>query len=88
MARPGRLPGVKNKVRVDLTLSPWYSEKIKDLRADTGFESDQGFCTWLIKNTIQVLAEEREPSNQKLSDLRVRMEEALASIDSPGLTHE
>lgn len=83
-----RLPGAKNKVRVDLTLSSWYSEKIKELRVDTGFESDQGFCTWLIKNTVQVLVDEREPTNQKLSDLRVRMEEALATIEAPVSTHE
>lgn len=76
-----RVPGVKNRVKVDFALSSWYSEKIKDLRNGTGFESDQAFMKWLLQNTVQVLCGEREPSNQKLSDLRVRMEEALGMIE-------
>ena len=85
MPRPA---GAKNKVRIDVTLSPWYGEKLRELRIDSGFESDQAFSRWLLANTIQVLSGEREPSNKKLSDLRVRMEEALGMIDNPGLTHE
>tara|TARA_Y100000004_G_scaffold169350_1_gene203516 strand:+ start:841 stop:1092 length:252 start_codon:yes stop_codon:yes gene_type:complete len=77
-----RLAGVKNRVKVDFSLSPWYNEKIKDLRDGTGFESDQAFMKWLLQNTVQVLCGEREPSNQKLSDLRVRMEEALGMIEA------
>jgi len=83
-----RLPGTKNKTRIEMTLSPWYGEKLRELRDDTGFESDQAFVRWLVQNTIQVLCGEREPSNKKLGDLRLRMEEALATIDEPGLTHE
>tara|TARA_R100001086_G_C11703549_1_gene222057 strand:+ start:363 stop:560 length:198 start_codon:yes stop_codon:yes gene_type:complete len=55
-----RLPGSKNKTRIEMALSPWYGDKIKELRVDSGFESDQ-----------------REPTNQKLGDLRLRMEQAL-----------
>jgi hypothetical protein len=80
--------GIKNKTRIEMILSPWYSEKVRELRADSGFDSDQAFAKWLLTNTIQVLTGEREPGNKKLGDLRLRMEEALAAIDSPGLTHE
>ena len=72
-----RQPGTKNKTRVDVTLSPWYGEKIRELRADSGFESDQAFSAWLLKNTVQILCGQREPQNQKLGDLRLRMEQAL-----------
>jgi len=80
--------GAKNKTRIEMTLSSWYSEKLRELRDDSGFESDQAFSRWLLTNTIQVLAGEREPGNKKLSDLRVRMEEALSTCEEPGLTHE
>ena len=72
-----RLPGAKNKTRIEMTLSPWYGEKLKELRVDSGFESDQAFSAWLLKNTVQILCGQREPSNQKLGDLRLRMEQAL-----------
>ena len=44
-----RLPGAKNKTRIEMTLSPWYGEKLKELRVDSGFESDQAFSAWLLK---------------------------------------
>ena len=72
-----RLPGAKNKTRIEMTLSSWYGEKLKELRVDSGFESDQAFSTWLLKNTVQILCGQREPTNQKLGDLRLRMEQAL-----------
>ena len=78
-----RSPGSKNKTRVEVTLNPWYGEKIKELRVNAGFETDQGFATWLLKNAVQIAANEREPENQNLSDLRVRMEQALGSIQEP-----
>ena len=74
-----RLPGTKNKTRIDVTLSPWYGDKIKELRVDSGFESDQAFSAWLLRNTVQILCGQREPENQKLGDLRLRMEQALPS---------
>ena len=74
-----RSPGSKNKTRVEMTLSPWYGEKIRELRVDSGFESDQAFSAWLLRNTVQILCGQREPQNQKLGDLRVRMEQALPS---------
>ena len=80
-----RSPGSKNKTRVEMTLSPWYGEKLKELRVDSGFESDQAFSAWLLKNTVQILCGQREPQNQKLGDLRLRMEQALPS---PQVTHE
>lgn len=76
-----RQPGTKNKTRIDLVLSPWYGEKLRELRVDSGFESDQAFSRWLLTNTIQILSGEREPSNKKLGDLRVRMEQALPKPD-------
>ena len=76
-----RQPGTKNKTRIDLVLSPWYGEKLRELRADSGFESDQAFSRWLLTNTVQILSGEREPSNKKLSDLRARMEQALPKPD-------
>ena len=72
-----RLPGTKNKTRVEMTLSPWYGDKIRELRVDSGFESDQAFAAWLLRNTVQILCGQREPQNQKLGDLRLRMEQAL-----------
>lgn len=72
-----RSPGSKNKTRVEMTLSPWYGEKIRELRVDSGFDSDQAFSTWLLKNTVQILCGQREPTKQKLLDLRLRMEQAL-----------
>jgi len=78
-----RSPGSKNKTRVEVTLNPWYGDKIKQLRVNAGFETDQGFATWLLKNAVQIAANEREPENQNLSDLRVRMEQALGSIQEP-----
>ena len=60
-----------------MTLSPWYGEKIRELRVDSGFDSDQAFSTWLLKNTVQILCGQREPTKQKLLDLRLRMEQAL-----------
>ena len=80
-----RQPGTKNKTRIEMTLSPWYGEKIRELRSDSGFESDQAFSVWLLKNTVQILSGQREPSNQKLGDLRLRMEQALPA---PEMTHE
>lgn len=74
-----RSPGSKNKTRVEMTLSPWYGEKIRELRVDSGFESDQAFSAWLLRNTVQILCGQREPQNQKLGDLRLRMEQALPS---------
>ena len=74
MPRP---TGTKNKIRIETTLSSWYAEKIKELRVDSGFESDQAFSAWLLKNVVQVLCGQREPTNQKLGDLRLRMEQAL-----------
>ncbi len=79
----GRSTGSKNKTRVEVTLNPWYGDKIKQLRVNAGFETDQGFATWLLKNAVQIAANEREPENQNLSDLRVRMEHALKSIQEP-----
>jgi hypothetical protein len=73
----GRTTGAKNKTRIEMTLPSWYGEKIKELRVDSGFESDQVFSAWLLKNTVQILCGQREPTNQKLSDLRLRMEQAL-----------
>ena len=72
-----RQPGTKNKTRIEMTLSPWYGDKIKELRVDSGFESDQAFSAWLLRNTVQILCGQREPMNQKLGDLRLRMEQAL-----------
>ena len=83
-----RQPGTKNKTRIDLVLSPWYGDKLRELRADSGFESDQSFSRWLLTNTIQILSGEREPSNKKLGDLRLRMEQALGTIDEPEVTHD
>lgn len=80
-----RHPGSKNKTRLDMTLSPWYGERIRELRADSGFETDQAFTAWLLKNTVQILSGQREPSNVKLGDLRLRMEQALPA---PETTHE
>ncbi|MFZ9115102.1 MAG: hypothetical protein ACO24D_18455 [bacterium] len=74
-----RHPGSKNKTRLEMTLSPWYGEKLKELRVDSGFDSDQDFSAWLLKNTVQILSGQREPQNQKLGDLRLRMEQALPS---------
>jgi hypothetical protein len=74
-----RSPGSKNKTRVEMTLSPWYGERIRELRVDSGFESDQAFSAWLLRNTVQILCGQREPQNQKLGDLRLRMEQALPS---------
>ena len=65
-----RQPGTKNKTRIEMALSPWYGEKLKELRVDSGFESDQAFAAWLLKNTVQILCGQREP--QKLGDLRLR----------------
>ncbi len=72
-----RQPGTKNKTRIEMALSSWYGEKIKELRVDSGFDSDQVFAAWLLKNTVQILCGQREPGNQKLGDLRLRMEQAL-----------
>ena len=72
-----RQPGSKNKTRIEMALSLCYGEKLKELRVDSGFESDQAFSAWLLKNTVQILCGQREPSNQKLGDLRLRMEQAL-----------
>ena len=72
-----RQPGAKNKTRIEMTLSSWYGDKLKELRVDSGFESDQAFSAWLLKNTVQILCGQREPTNQKLGDLRLRMEQAL-----------
>ena len=81
----GRTTGAKNKTRIEMTLPSWYGEKIKELRVDSGFESDQVFSAWLLKNTVQILCGQREPSNQKLGDLRLRMEQALPA---PEVIHE
>jgi len=72
-----RTAGAKNRTKVELTMSPWYAEKIKELRVGTGFETDQGFAKWLLQNTVQILTGEREPKSQHLSDLRLRIEQAL-----------
>ena len=80
-----RLAGAKNRLHVDLRLDSWYGDKIKDLKTDTGFETDQAFCRWLIETTVQVLANERKPGNPKLSDMRSRVEQAFAAIpEAPG----
>jgi hypothetical protein len=78
-----RLPGTKNKTRIEMTLSSWYGDKIKELRVGSGFETDAGFAKWLLQNSVQLLSGEREPDNQRLTDLRVRMEEALSTLDEP-----
>lgn len=83
-----RLPGTKNKTRIEMTMSPWYGEKLKQLRVDSGFESDQAFAGWLLRNTVQILCGEREPGNVRLNDLRLKMESALASIEKQGEVHE
>ena len=80
-----RQPGSKNKTRIEMTLSSWYGEKLKELRVDSGFDSDQEFSSWLLRNTVQILCGQREPSNKKLGDLRLLMEQALPS---PQVTHE
>ena len=72
-----RQPGAKNKTRIEMTLPSWYGDKLKELRVDTGFVSDKDFSEWLLKNVVQVLCGQREPTNQKLGDLRLRMEQAL-----------
>ena len=72
-----RQPGVKNKTRIEMTLPSWYGDKLKELRVDSGFESDQAFSAWLLRSPVQILCGQREPSNQKLGDLRLRMEQAL-----------
>ena len=77
-----RQPGVKNKTRIEMTLSSWYGDKIKELRVDSGFESDQAFLAWLLRNTVQILCGQREPQNQKLGDLRLRMEQALPAPEA------
>ena len=49
----------------------------------------QVFCqseSWR-ETTVQLLSGEREPNNQRLTDLRLRMEEALSTIDEP-VNHE
>ena len=74
MSRP---TGAKNKTRIEMTLSPWYGDKLKELRVDTGFVSDKDLSEWLLKTTVQILSGQREPSNKRLSDLRLRMEQAL-----------
>ena len=61
-----RQPGVKNKTRIEMTLPPWYGDKLKELRVDSGFESDQAFSAWLLKNTVQILCGQREPTIKSL----------------------
>lgn len=78
-----RVAGTPNKFRVSFELSPWYREKVRELRRDSGFESDDSFLRWIAQNTVQILAGEREPEAAKLSDLRLRMEDALAAIEEP-----
>jgi|TARA_B100000085_G_scaffold205601_1_gene189218 hypothetical protein len=80
-----RTTGARNKTRIEMTLPSWYGDKLKELRVDSGFESDQAFSAWLLKNTVQILSGQREPSNQKLGDLRLRMEQALPA---PEVTNE
>ena len=84
----GRPVGAKNRTKIEMVLSPWCADKLRELRADSGFDSDQAFSRWLLTNTIQVLCGEREPGNKKLSDLRVRMEEALSTCEEQALAHE
>ena len=74
--------GTKNKTRIEMTLSSWYGDKIKELRVDSGFESDQAFSAWLLRNTVQILCGQREPMNNKLGDLRLRMEQALPNPEN------
>jgi len=78
-----RVAGTPNKFRVNIEMSPWYREKVRELRRDSGFESDDSFSRWLLQNTVQILAGEREPEAAKLSDLRLRMEDALAALEEP-----
>ena len=78
-----RIAGTPNKFRVNIEMSPWYREKVRELRRDSGFESDDSFSRWLLQNTVQILAGEREPEAAKLSDLRLRMEDALAALEEP-----
>ena len=63
-----RQPGAKNKIRIEMTLSPWYG--------------DQAFSAWLLRNTVQILCGQREPINNKLGDLRLRMEQALPNPEN------
>lgn len=78
-----RTAGTPNKFRAHIELSPWYREKVRDLRQDSGFDSDDSFVRWLVQNTVQILAGEREPESVKLGDLRLRMEDALGAIEEP-----
>tara|TARA_A100001201_G_scaffold127559_1_gene112356 strand:- start:367 stop:615 length:249 start_codon:yes stop_codon:yes gene_type:complete len=72
-----RTTGAKNKVRIEMALPSWYGERLKELRVDSGFVSDKDLSEWLLKNTVQILSGQLEPKNQKLGDLRLRMEQAL-----------
>lgn len=76
-----RVAGTPNKFRVNFELSPWYREKVRELRRDSGFESDDAFVRWIAQSALQILSGERAPEQAKLGDLRHRMEEALAWLE-------
>ena len=84
----GRTPGTKNKTRVEVTLTPWYGDKLSELRVDADFDSNEAFAGWLLRNTIQLLCGQREPSNVKRDDLRLRMQQALQELPSPEVINE
>nr|BAR36799.1 hypothetical protein [uncultured Mediterranean phage uvMED] len=79
MSRP---TGTKNKTRIEMTMSPWYAEKLKELRIDSGFETNQAFANWLLKNTVQILCGQRDPGSERLNDLRLRMQQALPAPEA------
>ena len=83
-----RLPGTKNKTRVEVTLTPWYGDKLSELRVDADFDSNEAFVGWLLRHTIQLLCGQREPSNVKRDDLRLRMQQALQELPSPEMINE
>ena len=61
-----RLPGAKNR-SIEMTLPSWYGEKLKSFVL-TLVSSRSSFLCWLLRNTVQILCGQREPSNQKLGD--------------------
>ena len=71
-----RQPGAKNKTRIEMTLSPWYGEKIKELRVDSGFESDQAFCR-LGATLCRFCAVSVSQTIKSLVTATLRMEQAL-----------
>ena len=82
-----RTEGAKNKTRVQVVLTPWYGDKLKELRVGLGFESNEVFAEWLLHHTIQLLCGQREPSEAKRDDLRLRMQQALQPLPTAEVTH-